>query len=120
MPHPFVSRKKAQTISTVLFLLGLVVLIFTENWWPGIMLAIGLPVALRQYLLGRHYDMIMTLVVFLGTFVTVQFDVSWQVFLPILFALGAFYILLREFLGTEEETKAEEEEDLNHEIEEEK
>lgn len=120
MPEARVSKKKAQTVSTALFLLGLGALIFTDSWWPGIMLAVGFPLAVRQYLLGRHYDMIVTLVVFLGTFVTVRFDVSWRVFLPILFTLGAFYILLREFLGTEEETKADEEEDLNHEIEEEK
>lgn len=118
MHHPITSRKKAQAISTALFLLGLAILIFTDAWWPGIMLAIGIPLALRQYLLGRTYDMGITLLVFLGTFVTVQFDISWRVFLPILFTLGAIYILFREFAGAEEEDEEEKEEDLNHELEE--
>ncbi len=118
--HPITSKKKAQTLSTALFLIGLAVLIFTNSWWPGVMLAIGLPLALRQYLLGRNYDMMVTLLIFVGTFVTVQFDISWRIFLPILFTLGALYILLREFFGPDETTEEEKEEELNHEIEEEK
>ncbi len=118
--HPIASRKKAQTLSTALFLMGLAALIFTDAWWPGLMLVIGLPLALRQYLLGRTYDMMVTLLVFIGTFVTVQFDISWRIFLPILFTLGALYILFREFLGPDETTEEEKEEELNHEIEEKK
>lgn len=118
--HPITSKKKAQTLSTALFLIGLATLIFTDAWWPGIMLIIGLPLALRQYLLGRTYDTMVTLLVFIGTFVTVQFDISWRVFLPILFTLGALYILFREFFGPDETTEDEKEEALNHEIEEDK
>ena len=118
MPHPYVSKKKAHTISTAIFLLGLAFLIFTDDWWPGIMLAVGIPIAVRQYLLGRHYDMGVTLLVFVGTFVTVQFDISWRVFLPILFTIGAIYILLRELLNLDGSNEAETEEDLNHEFEE--
>ena len=116
--HPYTSRKKAHALSTAIFLIGLAALIFTDLWWPGIMLVIGLPLALRQYLLGRTYDMIITLLVFVGTFITVQFDISWRVFLPILFSLGAIYILFREFFGPDETTEEEKEEDFNHEIEE--
>lgn len=118
--HPVTSRKKAQALSTALFLLGLATLIFTDAWWPGIMLIIGLPLALRQYLLGRTYDTMVTLLVFVGTFVTVQFDISWRLFLPILFTVGALYILFREFLGPDETTEEEKEEETNREIEEEK
>ena len=118
--HPVTSRKKAQALSTALFLIGLATLIFTDAWWPGVMLIIGLPLALRQYLLGRTYDMMMTLLVFIGTFVTVQFDISWRIFLPILFTLGALYILFREVLGPDETTEEEKEEELNREIEENK
>ena len=118
--HPITSRKRAQTFSTALFLLGLATLIFTDAWWPAIMLIVGLPLALRQYLLGRNYDMMVTLLGFVGTFVTVQFDISWRIFLPILFTLGALYVLFREFFGPDETTEEEKEEELNHEIEEEK
>ena len=120
MHHPITSKKNAQAICTALFLSALVLLILTDDWWPGIMLGIGLPLALRQYLLGRTYDMGITLLIFVGTFVTVQFDITWRIFLPILFTIGAIYILFREFTDSEGEDEDEKEEDLNHELEEKK
>lgn len=114
------SRKKAQAVSTALFLLGIAALILTQAWWPGIMLAVGLPVALRQYLLGRPYDTVVTLVIFCGVFITVQFDISWEIFLPVLFTLGALYILAREFFTPEVPSEEEKEEDIQHEIDENK
>lgn len=119
MAHPITSKRKAQALSTSLLLIGLAVLVFTQNWWPGIMLAVGLPLALRQFLLGRTYDTVTSLLVFVGTYVTVEFDISWQLFLPILFTLGAIYILFREFFG-EPETEEDKEEDVSHEIDEKK
>ena|SRR3989344_615713 len=118
MLHPLTSRKRALSFSAALFLIGLVVLIFTDAWWPGIMLAVGIPLALRQYLLGRPYDMGISLLVFGGTFITVEFDISWRIFLPTLFTLGAVYVFCREFTGVDGEDEEEREEDLNHEIEE--
>ena len=119
MAKRLMSEKRAKAISVALFLVGLACISYFQMWWPGIMLAVGLPLALRQYLLGRHYDMGVSLFVFVGVFVTVQFDISWEVLLPVLFALGGIYILFREFLESKEKTEVEEEEDLNQEIEEE-
>ncbi len=101
MPIPIVSPKKAQAIFTALILVGFAILAITEVWWPGIMLVIGIPLAIRQYLLQRPYDMCITLLVFIGTFITVEYDLSWRIFLPILFCLGALYILIREFIAPE-------------------
>jgi predicted membrane protein len=124
MAHPLTSRKRAKAFSAALFLICLAALILTEQWvsfwWPGIMLVIGLPMALRQYLLGRTYDTIVTLLVFVGTFVTVEFDISWKIFLPIIFTLGALYILLREAFEETTPNEAQREEDVNHEIDENK
>ena len=119
MAHPITSKKKASIYSIILFLIGVVWLVFSEDWWPGLMLVVGLPLSLRQYLSGRNYDTGITLLVFLGTYITVQFDIAWRVFLPILFTLGALYVLFREFFGPDETTEEEQEEDLEHEIEEE-
>lgn len=113
-----VSRKRAKALSVALFLIGLAIVSYMGAWWPGIMLAVGIPLALRQYLLGRHYDMMVSLFVFIGVFVTVQFNISWEILLPVLFALGGVYILFREYLESTEETLEEEEEDINQEIEE--
>jgi len=120
MAHPIVSRKRAKAFSLALFLIGLAILTYTQAWWPGIMLVVGLPLALRQYLSGRVYDMCVSLFVFVGVFITVAFDISWQILLPILFTLGAIYIFFREFLEGSTAHEDEEEEDKNLEIEEEK
>ncbi len=118
MAAPRLSRKKTQFFSLIMSFIILGILILTREWWPGLMLAIGLPLALRQYLLGRNYDAGISLLVFVGTFVTVKYDLSWEIFLPILFTLGSIYVFIREWTESRAETEAEREEDLNHEIEE--
>ena len=104
--------------SLVLFFLGLAILSYSKQWWPGIMLAIGLPLALKQYLLGKRYDVGITLFVFLGVFVTVAFEISWEILLPVLFTIGGIYIFCRDFAESSAPSIVEEEEDLNEEIEE--
>lgn len=93
------STKKAHALSFALFLIGLAILTLTKVWWPAIMLVIGLPLALRQRLLGRIYDTIVTLVVFVGIFITIQFKVKWDVLVPVLFTVGGLYIFFREFFS---------------------
>ena len=111
-----VSRRTAQALSFALFLFGLALLAYLNAWWPGIMLVLGLPVALREYLLGRYYDVGITLFVFVGVFITVQFKIAWQVLLPILFTIGGIYVLFREYLESKQTSTSEEEEDINTEI----
>ncbi len=118
MAHFLVSKKRAQALSCALTLLGLAALIFTGEWWPAIMLVIGLPLALRQYLLGRTYDMIVTLLIFVGTYILIEFDIPWKLFLPAIFTVGAIYILCREFSESRAASEDEVSEDINHEIEE--
>lgn len=118
MVKTLASKKRAKILAFVLFIIALVIVTYLNAWWPGIMLAVGIPLAFRQYLLGRHYDMGITLFVFVGVFITVQFDISWEILLPILFTLGGIYILFREYLESKTATEEEEEESLNEEIEE--
>ena len=119
MAHPKVSYKRAKAISSSLFLVGLAVVSFTQNWWPGILLVIGIPLALRQLLLGRVYDMFLSLVIFVGGFVVSGYQVSWEVVLPVIFIVAAIYTLAREFLDSNPSSEAELEESINKEIEEE-
>jgi len=112
------SKKKAKNISLALFFVGLAILSYTGRWWPGIMLVIGLPLALKQYLLGKRYDVGITLFVFVGVFISVAFDISWDILLPILFTIGGIYVFCRDFVENTSPTEEEQEEDLNLEIEE--
>ncbi len=117
MAHPKISRKKAAAISFAVFLIILAIITLTDYWWPGIMLLIGIPLAIKQFFSGRKYDMAITLFVFLGVFVTVQFQIPWKYLLPVLFTVGGIYILFRE-LFIKSTTEPEIEESINKEIEE--
>lgn len=112
------SKRRAKALSLSLFFLGLAILALIDQWWPGIMLVIGIPLALRQFLLGRYYDMLISLIIFIGSFVVAGFQVSWKVLLPALFIIGALWILGREFLEAKVHHVDEDIEDTAHEIEE--
>lgn len=118
MTHPRTSRRRAAAFSSALFFIGLAIIALTAVWWPWIMLVIGIPLALRQFLLGHDYDMFLSLVIFGGIFVASFFQLTWNIFLPVLFITAAVYILMREFQLSREHPEDEEEEDINHEIEE--
>lgn len=118
MAVPLMSKRKAHSLSFVIFLIGLAIITYFKYWWPGIMPGIGLPIALRQYLLGKRFDMIISLVVFLGVFITVQFSIKWEIILPVLFTIGGLYVFFKEFFGPKEIGEDEKEEDQNIEIEE--
>ncbi len=120
MAHPIVSRKKAQIFSFILFILGIVTLAIFQDWWPGIMLAFGFPIALREFLLGKRYDALISLCVFSGAYVTVEFNIPWDILLPMIFIIGGIHIFFRDFFKTDPETEVEEEEEISQEIEEEK
>ena len=119
MAHPKASRKKSATISFAVFLVILAIITLSDYWWPGIMLLIGIPLAIKQFFNGRKHDMIVTLFVFLGVFVTIQFQIPWKYLLPVIFTVGGIYILFKEFF-IEANTESEKEEILNKEIEDEK
>jgi hypothetical protein len=119
MAHPLVSRRRASAISSALFFIGLAIVALTGTWWPGMLLVIGIPLALRQYLLGHTYDMFLSLVIFVGLFITAVYNVTWDILLPVLFGIAAVYIILREFQIGSEHPEDEDEEDINLEIEEE-
>lgn len=118
MAHQVMSKRKAYSLSFAVFLICLAIVSYLKYWWPGIMLAIGIPLALRQYLLGKRFDMVISLVVFFGVFITVQFNIKWEIVLPVLFTLGGLYIFFKEFFGPKEISEADIDEDLNKEIEE--
>lgn len=98
MSKPLIMRKRAKVAALIIFLLGLAIVTYTQAWWPGIMVVVGLPLAVWQYLQGRLYDMAITLFVFIGAFATVQFDIQWEILLPVLFTIGGIYIFFREWI----------------------
>ena len=110
MGTPRIAKNKAKALGTALLLVGLAILLFLDAWWPGIMLVVGLPLALKQFLNGRYHDTAISLFVFVGLFIIANFNISWQILIPILFIMAAVYIVCKEWVttktGEEEEEKA--------------
>ena len=108
MWNQLTSKRRAKALSLSLLFLGLAILSFTGEWWPSVVLVAGIPLALRQFLLGRPHDFILTLLVFSGVFVTYQYEVNWQLLLPVLFIIAAIYIVFKEFAISSQPTYEEE------------
>lgn len=116
MSKPVLSKKKAESLSAGVFLIALAVLAYTKDWWPGIMAAIGAALFVRQVFLGKIYDAFISLLVFGGVFVTIQYDLLWM---PVLFIVAGIYVLFRAFMNGEPENVEEEEEEIQKELEDE-
>lgn len=95
---PHFPKRKADTISNGVFLILLGVLFYTGQWWPGILFALGLTFAVRQFLTGRRLDFFITVVVvaILGGITLAGHIFSG--FFPILFVAAGIYLIAKEIL----------------------
>jgi hypothetical protein len=102
MAKPLVTKKKADAISNGAFLIGIGILLFTNDWWPGILLVIWASLFLRQYLTGRLYDAFLSTVILVGLFIISFIKINWSVLLPVLFVIGGIYLIFREYFYADE------------------
>lgn len=89
--------KKASAISNGIFLVSLGILLFTEFWWPGILLALWATIASRQYLSGRLYYALSSSVILLGLFIAALINFNFDILAPILLVIGGMIIIVREY-----------------------
>lgn len=115
MTRLIMSKKKADAISNGVFLVAIGVLVYTGAWWPGMLLAIWLTLATRQYLTARIYDLVLTTILLVGLFTIILLQLNWSVLIPVLLVLGGIHIIFREYCVAE--GAGEREEDLIEETE---
>lgn len=111
MANRILSKRKSEAIANGVFLISLGILFYTNLWWPGILVAIWVCLALRQYFSGRLYDLMISSIILLGLFFITLFNIHWSLLMPILFVVGGIYIIFREYFfggATDEEDKSEE------------
>lgn len=120
MRRQLVSSSRAKGFSIAAFLLGLGIISITDNWWPEIMIVTGVALALRQLLLRKYYEAFISVIVFFGIFFTNKYTFSWKVVWPVVFFVSALFVLMREYMDAKLASEDQCEEDLNHEIEEQK
>lgn len=109
------SKRKADAISNGIFLVGIGILVFTNYWWPGILVVLWATLALRQYLTHRYYDLAMTTLILLGLTAVAMLNLDWIVIVPVLLVLGGIHIIFREYCmaeGLEEEDIEEQEREI--------
>jgi hypothetical protein len=118
MHKQWLSYKKANQFSLFTFLLGLGCVGIGQIWWPNIVLVLGASLVVRQVVLGKLYDAFLASFLFLGVFFTQKYQTFPKVTLPVVFFTGALFVALREFLDRKQDPIDQQEENLNHEIEE--
>ena len=108
MAKAILSKRKSDAIANGAFLISLGVLFFTNAWWPGILLALWVTLALRQYLTGRHLDLVITSLLLLGLFVVSMFNMDLKMMLSLFFVVGGVYIIWREYSFTSDDSQQKE------------
>lgn len=117
MAKPMLTKRKSDAIANGAFLIGIGILLFTNEWWPGILLVLWISLFLRQYLTGRIYDALVSTIILVGLFLITFIKLNWSVIIPVLFVIGGIYLIFREYFYAdetiEEETLDETSDDIN-------
>ncbi len=116
MAAPQTSKRRAEATFTGLFLITLAVLLITNTIWPGILLAVGIPMALKQWMRGRVYDAFLSIVIFGGLFALAIVNWDWSLVAPVVLTIAGIYILFREYFTSRQRVGMEEIEDVKQEI----
>lgn len=98
MKFPLFPKKKADTISNGVFFILIGILFYTGQWWPGILFALGLTFAIRQYLTGRKVGFFMSILLIglLGILTLIGHVFSF--FFPLIFIVAGLYLIAKECL----------------------
>ena len=99
------SKKKAHAISNGIFLISLGILILTNAWWPGILLALWASMATRQFLTGRVYYAMLTSLILLGLFFVTLFKFH-DYLAPVILVVSGIFLIVKEYFF-EEDTNGE-------------
>ena len=100
-------KKKAHAISNGIFLISLGILILTNSWWPGMLLALWATLASRQYLTGRLYQAIVSSILLLGLFMISLLKFDYDILAPVILVIGGIYLIVKEYYF-EDDTNGEE------------
>jgi len=99
---PPLSKKKAHSISNGIFLISIAVLLVTNAWWPGILVALWATLTSRQYLTARYYSAVISTVIFLGLLIASIYQFNFDILAPVLLVVGGIFIIFREYFFPED------------------
>lgn len=77
-------EKTAGGITAGLILIGIGVLAFTDGWWPGIMVVIGVAVIAGMLYRGKFLSTLPIALIFFGIPAVIELGLSWEIYIPLL------------------------------------
>lgn len=95
---PICSKKWADVWSVLFFLALFFTLGYFDSWGRDLPLALGLALALRQFLRSRLIDVVITLIIFVPLFIFIRFHAGWAILIPMpfLFVAAGALLICRE------------------------
>ena len=114
------SDQRAAGLLISMTLAGVLVVGLMGSWWPGIYLALGIPLAIRSFVRGKAYDGVVFLVIFGLGWITATWVENYGFIFPTVLSIAAIYTLCRDVFGLDPEEADERKEELEVEIQEER
>ncbi|NBO23892.1 MAG: hypothetical protein EBU93_01425 [Chlamydiae bacterium] len=112
------SHKKAKAFSYAIFLSGLALLSYLQNYWPWLLLIIGISLSAKNIFLSKYYEAVFNILTFSILTFTYFYNYSFDYVLPIILVLASLYQLYKAFSDEVEMDTAEKIKDQNQELEE--
>lgn len=112
------SHRKARAYSFTLFFLGLAILTYFNFVWPWILLLIGVVLGLKSFSLGKIYEGLMNLFIFLSLTIGYLYKLSWGVAIPVILVIASIFEIYKAYKDEIELSIDETIEDKKHEFEE--
>lgn len=93
--------QKTENISHGVLLIGLGILAMTHNWWPNLLVVLGVYFSFRNLLNHSYLRMFTTAILYGGVYLCFQypFFVSWEFILPIVLCTLGVERILGEFFS---------------------
>jgi hypothetical protein len=91
-------------IAALIFLVGVGTFSYMGviNWLPPLCIIVGISLAVRQMLMGLHFDAFVAVIIFGACFFSSFLTLFSRIFLPTFLIIGAVYFIGRQFFRVKE------------------
>lgn len=103
MTFPIMSEQRADAVGKGVFLIGLGLLFLFNFWWPGILLVILASLGVRHLILGKFWEFVLLVALFVLLFVISFYHFEERYIIPALLIIGGTYFIIRELVKSSDE-----------------
>lgn len=102
MSFGYMTEEKANTVGKGVLLIGLGILFFINNWWPGILLVILASIGTRHFLLGKYFELAVLVALFFLILAVSYYRIEVMYLVPSLLIITGLYFILKEYFNKSE------------------